>query len=164
MDSAYEIALVAAALLSGLVSGFLFAFVIVVMPGIRGFDDRTFLKAFREMDLIIQRRHPAFMLMWLGSVVAVLVAAGLSFGSDAEGAWLALVAAGLWIVGVQIPTMSINIPMNNRVQSLDLDALGEAELSTERSAFEPNWNRWNRNRTVAGIVTVVLLLVALGLA
>lgn len=164
MDSAYEIALVAAALLCGLVSGFLFAFVVVAMPGIGRFGDRVFLQAFREMDLIIQRRHPAFMVMWLGSVVAALAAAGLSSGADADGTWLTFIAAAVWIIGVQLPTFRINIPMNDRVQALDLESLSEAELSAERGAFEPRWNRWNRNRTIAGIASTILLLFALASA
>ena len=42
--------LIIATLLCSLVAGFLFAFKIVVMPGIHKLNDRDFIHAFQEMD------------------------------------------------------------------------------------------------------------------
>lgn len=78
-------ALFAGALLCSLVAGFLFAFAVVVMPGIKRLDDAGFLRAFQVIDGVIQRGQPLFGLIWVGSVLAVLVAGVLGFwGSSRE--------------------------------------------------------------------------------
>src|SRR5262245_35623680 len=73
-------ALLLTALLCSVVVGFLFAFAIVVMPGIGTLDDRNFIRAFQVMDRVIQNNQPLFVLVWVGSVLALLTAAVL-------GAW-----------------------------------------------------------------------------
>lgn len=50
-----EAILLLAALLCGLVAGLLFAFAVVVMPGLRTMDDAAFVQAFRAIDGVIQR-------------------------------------------------------------------------------------------------------------
>ena len=52
---AFQVALFLATLLCALVAGFLFAFAVIVMPGIGRLPDREFVRAFQEMDGIIQR-------------------------------------------------------------------------------------------------------------
>jgi uncharacterized membrane protein len=54
IDDILAIALILATFLCSLVAGFLFAFAIVAMPGIRRLNDREFIKAFQVMDRIIQ--------------------------------------------------------------------------------------------------------------
>jgi uncharacterized membrane protein len=51
-----QIALTLATLLCSLVAGFVLAFAIVVMPGIRNLDDHDFLQAFKAIDRVIQTR------------------------------------------------------------------------------------------------------------
>ena len=74
------IALGLAAFLCSLVAGFLLAFAVVVMPGIRNLGDREYLRAFREIDGVIQRGHPLFGLVWLGSMVVLVIGLGLGLG------------------------------------------------------------------------------------
>ncbi|MGB5425029.1 MAG: hypothetical protein WBN03_22880, partial [Desulfobacterales bacterium] len=65
----FQAALILATFLCSLVAGFLFAFSVVVMPGIRSLNDREFIRAFQVMDRVIQNNQPIFMLVWIGSVV-----------------------------------------------------------------------------------------------
>jgi len=44
------------------------------MPGISSLTDREFIRAFQAMDGIIQDNQPLFILVWVGSAVAVIVA------------------------------------------------------------------------------------------
>lgn len=68
------------ALLCSLVAGFLFAFAIVVMPGIGALNDLDFLKAFRAIDLVIQKNQPVFIIVWIGSALAAIGSGVLSVG------------------------------------------------------------------------------------
>ena len=73
-----------------------------------------------------------------------------------------LVAAALAnVLLVQLPTMTINIPLNNAVQALNFDAIDDEEASQAREAFEARWNRWNVIRTVVSCVILAVLLVLL---
>ncbi|MCA9984827.1 MAG: hypothetical protein KDE59_11055, partial [Anaerolineales bacterium] len=76
----FPIVLILATVACALVAGLLFAFAIVTMPGIKRLNDGEFIRAFQVMDGVIQNNHPLFMLVWLGSVVALLLAAVLGFG------------------------------------------------------------------------------------
>jgi len=133
---------------------------VVVMPGLAKFSDREFLQAFKLMDGIIQNRQPAFMLVWVGSIVSavlVLVLGTLQLrGLELYMMWL---ASGLYLLAVQGPTLRFNIPLNNAVQALEIEMLSAQELAEARTQFEALWNRWNRFRTMAAIVSVVALLI-----
>jgi uncharacterized membrane protein len=60
-----------------------------------------------------------------------------------------------------LPTFRFNIPLNNTLQNLDIEALNESEAAGARAGFEAPWNRWNRFRTVSAILSVTLLLLLL---
>lgn len=152
----------AAALLCGLVTGLLFGFVVVAMPGIGTLTDRDFLRSFAVMDRVIQNQQPLFMVVWIGSVLAVIATAVIALiDGDGSERTLAVASAAVYLLGVQVPTALINIPLNNALQALDLDSMDEPSLARARSEFEPRWNRWNAIRTGFGTVATVLLLVLL---
>ena len=154
--------LVIATFLSSLMAGFLFAFAVVVMPGIRALRDREFLHAFQAIDRVIQNGQPLFMVMWLGSTVSLIAAAVLSFLHPGVVDQVVVVTAALAsLLLVQLPTMTINIPLNNKVQALDFDTLDDASASQAREAFESRWNRWNIIRTVVSCAILAGLLVVL---
>ena len=155
-----DASLMATTLSCALTAGLIFGFAVVVMPGIATLPDREFLLAFKRMDAVIQNGHPLFMLVWVGSVVMVvltLILGTLQLSGVAR--YLLWFASGLYLLGVQGPTARFNIPLNNAVQALAIEVLPEAALAQARERFEAPWNRWNRFRTLAAIVTVVSLLI-----
>ena len=162
MTGYFPLILVLATFLCSLVAGFLFAFAIVVMPGIGRLDDRAFIRAFQVMDGIIQNNQPVFLVVWLGSALALVLAAVLGWGHmDPAGGWLLIASALAYLFGVQLPTITINVPLNNGLQALDVDALDEADLRGARAAFEGRWNRWNWIRTVLScLISIVLIALA----
>lgn len=155
-----HLGLILATLLCSLVAGFVFAFACVSMPGIGDLNDREFLHAFQVMDRVIQNNQPVFLLVWVGSIAAIL-ASGLLAVWQLQGLDRALlIAAGIvYLGGVQLPTITINIPLNNQLQTLDLQAMDEPALAKARSDFEPRWNRWNNVRTVLAVLASALLVI-----
>ena len=151
-----------AALTTGLIAGLLFTFWLLVMPGLGRLDDRGFVRAFQEIDGIIQRGQPVFGVVWLGSVLALPLTAALGFWHAGEATrWLILAAAGLYLIGVQWPTITINVPLNNQLQTIETTKADPAVLAEARQSFEPRWNHWNQLRTTVAITTATLLLFAL---
>ncbi len=150
------------ALLCSLVAGLVFTFAIVVMPGIKNLEDLGYLESFKAMDRVIQDNQPVFMLVWLGSAVALLISTALGIWRLEGFDRILLVAACLiYLLGVHVPTITINIPLNNHLQSQDLKTMTAPELLETKARFESRWLRWNAIRTVLAILTTVLLLVIL---
>ena len=88
----------------------MFAFAFVVMPGMRSLNDREFIRSFQVMDSIIQNNQPIFVLVWVGSVVALVTSAVLSFGQlDGAGRLLIVFAALTYLFGVQLSTFTVNV-------------------------------------------------------
>ena len=162
MSMAALIALGLAAFLCSLVAGFLLAFAVVVMPGIRNLGDREYLRAFREIDGVIQRGHPLFGLVWLGSVVVLVVGLGLGLGQVVGfDRMLLVLATGIYLLGVQLPTFIVNVPLNNELQAMDVDVANESACRSARNRFEPRWNQWNTIRTALAALTSALLILFL---
>lgn len=159
MTGIFQALVFLAAFLCSLVTGFLFAFAIVVMPGLRNLSDKEFLRAFQVMDRVIQNNHPLFMLVWAGSIVVVIAAAIIGIGQlDGTDRLLLIFGALVYLLGVQLPTITVNIPLNNRLQAVDVDALEEHEQNAVRKDFEPRWNRWNSLRSAFSILSSILLI------
>ena len=155
-----QIALTLSTLLCSLVAGFVLAFAIVVMPGIRHLNDHDFLQAFKVIDRVIQTNQPIFILVWLGSMLGVVTAALMGmFQLDGVNRLLIGIAAAIYLLGVQLPTFTINVPLNNQLQIQQLDNMTHLALREARMNFEPRWMRWNTFRTVFATLTSVLLII-----
>ena len=158
----FQIALILATFLCSLVAGFVFAFAVVVMPGIRSLNDREFIRAFQVMDRVIQNNQPIFVLVWIGSVVALVISAVLGIGQlDGAGRLLIIFAALVYLLGVQLPTFAINVPLNNKLQTLDVNAMNPTTQELARKDFEPRWNLWNSIRTALTSLASALLIILL---
>ena len=158
----FQIALLVATLLCSLVAGFVFAFAFVVMPGIKSLNDREFIRAFQVMDRVIQNGQPMFVFVWVGSAVVLVASAVLGTAQlDGGERLLMIVATFAYVLGVQVTTMTINVPLNNRLQTLDVDTMDETTRKDARAEFEPRWSRWNSIRTALASLTSVLLMILL---
>ncbi|NJK99198.1 MAG: DUF1772 domain-containing protein [Spirulinaceae cyanobacterium SM2_1_0] len=154
-----QIALTLATLLCSLVAGFVLAFAIVVMPGIRNLDDHDFLQAFKAIDRVIQNNQPIFSLVWLGSILGLVAAALIGMVQfDGVNRLLIGTAAAIYLLGVQLPIFTINVPLNNQLQMQKLDAMTDLALREVRVNFEPRWIQWNSIRTILAILTSALLI------
>jgi len=107
-----DISLILSALFCSLVTGFIFTYAIVVMPGLAKLSDRDFIRAFQVTDGIIQNNQPLFMITWIASIISIiflLLSSIVTLGF--YGAWFALLTAALYVLGVQVITISIHLPL-----------------------------------------------------
>lgn len=100
------------------------------------------------------------MLVWIGSVLALLGAAGFGFNQlSGIELQLLIVATLIYLFGVQLPTIIVNVPLNNELQRLDISSADQEILKNARSKFESRWNRWNIIRTILATTTSLLLII-----
>ena len=143
-----------------LVTGFIFTYAIIVMPGLSKLSDKEFLKAFQVTDAVIQNKQPIFMLTWVGSIVSVLslILISITYVGLSE-TWLIVLVALIYLLGVQGITILIHLPLNNQIQKLNLEKLKDENLREVRLNFENKWNFFNNIRTtIAFFVSLTLLI------
>tara|TARA_R110000868_G_scaffold259361_1_gene517132 strand:+ start:34941 stop:35444 length:504 start_codon:yes stop_codon:yes gene_type:complete len=158
----FQITLITTTFLVSMVAGFLFAFTVVVMPGIKNLSDRNFLQAFKEMDSVIQTNQPLFMIVWVGSILSsilLLVQSFLHFNYPESLILIILLA--FYFICTQVPTIVINIPLNNRLKNMDIEIMEENSIKKVRADFESRWNRSNKFRTLSAVLTSLALIIFL---
>ena len=157
-----DISLIFSILSCSLVTGFIFTYAIVVLPGFSKLDDKEYIKAFQVTDEVIQNNQPLFMLTWIGSILSVLGAILASILSpDLAETWFVVLIGVVYLIGVQGITITIHLPMNNHIKDLNLDELDNQTLSKERLKLETKWNYFNNIRTGAGLFVIMSLLLVL---
>ena len=156
----FVVFLIVSTLLCALVTGFIFTYAVVVMPGFAKLDDRDFIRAFQVTDGVIQNNQPLFMLAWVGSIVSVVATMILGF-IELHGIerWTVIAIGFVYLLGVQGITIRVHLPLNNRLQRLEINEMDPESLSKERNKFETRWNYFNNIRTlIAFAVSFSLML------
>ena len=159
-----DVSLIFSITLCSLVSGFIFTYAIIVMPGLSNLNDKEFIRAFQVTDAVIQNNQPIFMLIWIGSIVSLLstiLTSIISFGLSET--WLVVLLSIFYLLGVQGITISIHIPLNNQIQKVLIEELNDEAITDERVKFERKWNFFNNIRTSISISVTLLLLIILSL-
>jgi uncharacterized membrane protein len=130
------------------------------MPGIRNLNDKAFIRAFQVIDRVIQNNQPVFIFVWIGSILILIITTVLGIG-QLQGIDLVLLIAAtlLYLFGVQLPTILINVPLNNKLQTVEVESIDVTEANQARQVFEPRWNRSNNIRTVLASMTTLLLII-----
>lgn len=133
-----------ATITAGLIAGLFYAYSCSVMPGLARMDDKTFVEAFRNINIAIINGW--FMLSFIGTMVLMVVAAVLHL-PEADRAplpWI-IAAAVIYLVTSFIVTGVANVPMNNRLEAA---AASGTDYAAIRAQFEAGWVRWNTVRAV----------------
>ena len=132
-----EVSLICSILSCTLVTGFTLLYAVVIMPGLSKLDDKEFIKAFQVTDGVIQDNQPLFILTWLGSVISVVGAILTSIISvGLPEAWLIVFVGVVYLLGVQGITLSVHLPLNNRIKKINIEKTDHQALSVERRAWK----------------------------
>ena len=157
-----DILLILSILLCSLVTGFIFTYAIVVMPGLSKLKDKEFIRAFQVTDAIIQNNQPIFMLIWVGSIISVLsliISSVIIIGISES--LLTIIIGTIYLFGVQGLTIGIHLPLNNQIQKVNTEELDDQKLHEERLNFERKWNFFNNIRTIIAFFITLMFIVIL---
>ncbi|MFF5261245.1 DUF1772 domain-containing protein [Actinomadura viridis] len=148
-----------AVLLTGGMAGIFFAFSNSVMPGLNAIKAEQAIAAMQSMNQKIL--NPLFMLHFMGApLFAALAGGALLLVGQRSAAVLFFVAAGLYVLGAFLPTVVVNVPMNNALDGAGVPA-GAAEAARIWAGHAPRWTAWNNLRAVASSLS--LLAMGIGL-
>ena len=135
-----------------LVTGFVFTYAVIVMPGLAKLTDKEFIRAFQVTDELIQNNQPIFMIVWVGSVISVISTLIVSLmGPYSVETLLVIIAGFVYLLGVQGLTVLVHLPLNRRIQTVNVEEWDASALREERLLFETRWIRFNWIRTIIGL-------------
>jgi uncharacterized membrane protein len=159
-DSILSLLTVVGAVGSGLAGGLLFAFSTAVMPALSRQSDSCGISAMQAVNVVIL--NPLFLILFLGTAGVSLALAVVALTSAPEGLGLLLLAGALlYLIGVFGVTMTVNVPLNNRLAALAAD---RRDSWPEWRRYLERWTRWNHVRSAAAALgSLALTLAALRL-
>lgn len=151
-----DILLITAGVLTALLTGVFFGFMVAVNPGLHRLKDSEYIKAMQSINTVII--NPWFMLSFMGPVLLLPV---LAFMTRGEAMFTPIiVAAALYIFGVFGITSGGNVPLNDKLAKVAADQAPSSELAAARAAYEKPWNQLHALRTILAIVATVCIFVA----
>lgn len=154
-----NISLAAATLCTGLMAGLFFSFSCSVMPALKRVPDKEFIAAMQSINRAIQ--NPVFFIVFFGCLLLLPACAYLNYNSPATPVFrLALAATIIYFIGAFGVTVFGNIPLNNTLDKFKMDGASAEMITQQRAAFEARWNGLNTVRTVASILSFVLMILA----
>ncbi|GAA4065515.1 DUF1772 domain-containing protein [Actinomadura miaoliensis] len=138
-------------------AGTFFGFSVGVMPGLDAARASAAIDAMQGVNQRIQ--NPVFLAAFLLAPVAAAAAGVLLLTAGQRSAGLLfLAAAAVYVLGALLPTVVVNVPMNN---ALDVTAIPSdpAEAARVWADYSGRWTTWNTVRTVfsgAGVLLMAL--------
>ncbi len=146
-------------LLTGLTAGLCFTWTNAVTPGIGRLDDLGYLQSFQEMNRAII--NPLFIIVFFGPLFGHIANIYLN-KNQPNTIFLMLFAAGiLYVAGVVVITIFGNVPLNEMLESTDLENSSPDQLKALRNSFENKWNRLHLIRAIASTLSFLLLILTL---
>jgi uncharacterized membrane protein len=157
MEAMMRVLFLPALLLNGAIFGFFYAWVCSTMWGLDTLTPEVAIRAMQGMNGSVRNAVFAPAFFATGPVLWVAAALALALGARRAAGWLAL--AGLvYVGGAMVPTLLVNVPMNEALALVDP---GHADAAEVWQAYSARWQVWNVARTVAS--GVALALTGLGL-
>ena len=146
-------------LLTGLLAGLFYGYDCSVTLGLSHLPDEAYLQAFKSINRAILR--PYFFLTFMGSALVLPVTAWMIYrtGTSTNFYFMAA-AASSYIVGVLLLTLLCNVPLNEMLDKVDVDALSQIDLRTTRHKFEASWNLWHQIRTYVAMLAFLLSILS----
>lgn len=146
----------AATLGSGLIAGVFFAFSTFVMRALARLPAANGLAAMQSINVVVI--NPLFMTVFLGTAA---LAAGLAVvaivGWDRPGSGWLLAAALCYVVGTFGVTVVGNVPLNDTLATVALDA---PDVAARWAAYVDRWTLWNHLRTLAAALATIGFAIA----
>jgi hypothetical protein len=159
MYTTHTLTLLLAALLSGLVAGLLYGYACSVNLGLGKLDDIGYVSAMQSINVAIQ--NPVFFLAFMGLVLVLPYSTWLCYKQGDSPLWYIMLAATLlYWVGVFGITALGNVPLNEALAKFELHSASAEAIQAQRKKFEQPWNTFHLIRTLASIVSFVLVLFA----
>ncbi|MEO6287549.1 MAG: anthrone oxygenase family protein [Dyadobacter sp.] len=156
--NALNIVLLITGLTSALIAGLFYSYSCSVNPGLGQLSDIHYLSAMQAINKAII--NPIFFLSFMGTLFLLPVSTYMHYGSAHSSRFYFLLAATIiYVVGAFGVTMMGNVPLNDALEKFNIAGASAQELAAQRLQFEKPWNNLHFVRTVASVLSLVLVLI-----
>lgn len=154
-----DIVLLLTTVASSLAGGLFYAWSCSVIPGLKKLPDKVYIEAMQSFNSAIL--NPVFFASFIGTLVLLPICVYLNYDPvQSTRFYLLLVALILYVAGVFGVTAFGNVPLNRKLDNFNLKTATEQSVSLERKNFEKPWISLHSIRTCAGILVIVLEVIA----
>ena len=106
--------------------------------------------------------NPGFFIIFFGALILLICSSYLQFKLKIDSTFYLVLAATLcYTIGTIGTTLLGNVPLNNILEALDLSTFTVGDFFNARDAYEEKWNNLNLVRTLAALISFILILLAL---
>ena len=145
-------------LLNALSTGFFFAWSASVILGTKKVGDFTYLESMQSINREIL--NPAFFIVFFGSLITLFLSSILHY-SYKPIFWFMVASVVIYLIGTSGVTAFKNVPLNNELDVLNIKELSVSELKNFRNYYESKWNQYHTIRTIANMVSFILLVISI---
>lgn len=145
-------------LLNALSTGFFFAWSASVILGTKKVGDFTYLESMQSINREIL--NPAFFMVFFGSLITLFLSSILHY-SYKPMFWFMVASVVIYLIGTFGVTAFKNVPLNNELDVLNIKELSVSELKNFRNYYESKWNQYHTIRTIANMVSFILLVISI---
>ena len=154
-----NVMLIVTATATALIAGLMYGYSCSVNLGLGKLVDIEYLGAMQSISKEIQ--NPIFFLTFFGTMILLPLSTYLEYRQvDLIAFQLLLSATCIYAVGVFGVTAFGNVPLNELLERFDLNSASVKEIAQLRRQFELPWNKFHSIRTLASIVSLVLVIIA----
>lgn len=144
---------------TALIAGLLYAYTCSVNIGLGHLSDEGYLSAMQSINRAIL--NPIFFATFIGTLLLLPITTVIHYGSAMHNRFLFLLAATvMYAIGVFGVTMLGNVPLNETLDRFDLASASSDEIARQRKSFEIPWNKLHAIRTIASIVSLIMVIMA----
>lgn len=141
----------------GLTAGLFYSWSISVMRGLKMLPDREFIMSMQAMNRAIQ--NPLFFICFFGAALFLLISCYQQFKNPLDPEYYLLVASTLiYLIGVLGITIVGNVPLNNMLDTFNVNGSTADAILKMRTGFEAKWNHLNNIRSISAVLSTCLLL------
>jgi len=147
----------------GLMAGFFFAFLAVVMNALARLPRALGMAAMQSINITVARGYkvidPWFGAAFFGTAVGCVLMAGSSLVRWHEpGAVYLLVGCVLYLIGTVLVTIVFNVPLNEALAAVEPDS---ADGASQWTRYVARRKAWNHVRTAAALAAAASLTIGL---
>lgn len=142
-------------ILTGAIAGFFYAYTSSVMRGLDAIPAAHAIVAMQGINATV--RNWMFAPAFFGTPVAgILTGALLGWLQHKRAALFMVLAAAIYIVGAFLPTLLVNVPMNESLATVTVPADPQAADHLWRE-YSASWTWWNTLRTLFSFASLLLV-------
>lgn len=149
------IVLILTTLTTALIAGLFYGYSCSVNIGLGRLSDREYLAAMQSINVAIL--NPLFFLSFMGTLFLLPASCYLNYGRPAF--MVLLLAMLVYLIGVFGVTILGNVPLNDALAKFNVTGASVSEIANQRTRFEEPWNKLHTIRTIAAVVSVVLMII-----